>query len=274
MDLYPLVDQASCTVKMQAKTKEEAIAELAELAARSEKLSGLEAEDVRRKIAEREEQGSTGFGNEVAIPHARIEGMTSFLLYVAVSRRGVEFGAMDKKKVRLFIVILGPAQEVNTHLKILAFVSRSLGHTNVKQELLHARSDEILYESFLRNASPADQQRKAEEPRKLLIINLYIDDYLYGILELLIEEGIDGATVMESGGMGQYISNVPLFADFIGFMQQSKHSSKTILCLVPESLVDEVIERIEEITGDLDKKQGAMVMVLDVSRFRGSMAMM
>lgn len=106
------------------------------------------------------------------------------------------------------------------------------------------------------------------------MVNLYIDEYLYQVLELFIEEGIEGGTVIESGGMGQYISNVPLFADSIGFMQQSKHSSKTILCLVPESLVDDLMDRIEEITGDMAKKQGAMIVVLDVAKVRGSMAMM
>lgn len=274
MNLYAFVDKASCSVKLQAKRKEEAIEEIAKLAVKSGKLEGFSAEQIRDVIAERESQGSTGFGNEIAIPHARIEGMSSFLVFVAVSRKGVDFEALDKKKVQLFIVILGPAEEVNTHLQILAFVSRAIGHGNVKQELIHASSEEALYESFLRNASPAEERRQANEPQKLMMINLYIDEYLYGVLEILIEEGIEGATVIESGGMGQYISNVPLFADFIGFMQQSKHSSKTILCLVPESLVDEVIERIEEITGDLDKKQGAMVMVLDVAKFRGSMAML
>lgn len=274
MNLYDYVDKSSCTVKMQAKGRDEAIEEIAKLAVRSPKLQGFSAEHIRDVIAQRESQGSTGFGNEIAIPHARIEGMSSFLVFVAISRKGVDFDALDKKKVRIFIVILGPAEEVNTHLQILAFVSRAVGHGHAKQELIHASSEEALYESFLRNASPAEERRQAKEPQKLVIINLYIDEYLYGVLELLIEEGVEGATVIESGGMGQYISNVPIFADFIGFMQQSKHSSKTILCLVPESLVDEVIERIEEVTGDLDKKQGAMVMVLDVAKFRGSMAML
>ena len=274
MDLYPLVDKEACSTKLQAKRKDDVIAELAELAAKSEKVGGLSADAIYNSIAERESQGSTGFGNEIAVPHARIPEMDSFLVFLAVSRKGVDFDAIDKKKVRLFIVILGPASEVNTHLQILAFVSRAISHANVKQELLHARSEDVLYESFLRNASPAEGRRQANEPQKLMMVNLYVDEYLYQVLELFIEEGIEGATVIESGGMGQYISNVPLFADFIGFMQQSKHSSKTILSLVPESLVDDLMDRIEEITGDLEKKQGAMVMVLDVLKFRGSMAML
>ncbi|MFW6229278.1 MAG: hypothetical protein ACOC2V_07435, partial [Alkalispirochaeta sp.] len=117
-------------------------------------------------------------------------------------------------------------------------------------------------------------ETEATRVMKLMLVNLYVDEFLYRVLELFIEEGIEGATILESAGMGQYISNVPLFADFIGFMNESKHKSKTILALVPEEHVDELIDGIEEITGDLDKKQGAMVLVLDVAKYRGSMGML
>ena len=83
----------------------------------------------------------------------------------------------------------------------------------------------------------------------------------------------EGATILDSAGMGRYISNVPLFADFIGFMRENKHQSKTILTLVPQEHTQELIQRIEEVSGDLDKKQGAMIMVLDVSYLKGSMKM-
>ena len=98
--------------------------------------------------------------------------------------------------------------------------------------------------------------------------------FLNDILEFFIEAGVDGATVIESFGMGEYISNIPLFADFIGFMQKNKNQSRTILALVPEDRVQELVEGIEEITGDLDKKQGAMVLALDVPFYKGTMRML
>jgi PTS system nitrogen regulatory IIA component len=107
-----------------------------------------------------------------------------------------------------------------------------------------------------------------------VLLNLYEDELLYSVLEIFIEEGIEGATIIESAGMGQYISNVPLFADFIGFMRENKHQSKTLMALVPQEHVQDIINRIEDVTGDLDKKQGAMIMVLDVPYFKGTMRMM
>ncbi|MFP4113849.1 MAG: PTS sugar transporter subunit IIA [Spirochaetota bacterium] len=274
MDIYSILDKQSCSTDLSARSRDEALREIAELAAKSEAASQVDAETIHRLLAEREDQGSTGFGNEIAIPHARVPGMERFLLFIAISRRGVDFDAMDRKKVRVFFVILGPPEEVTEHLKILAFVSRSIGHTNVKNELLRSETTTAIYEAFLRNIDVAPGERHEQRKMQLLLLNLYDEDLLYAVLEIFIQEGIEGATIMESAGMGQYISNVPLFADFIGFMRQNKHQSKTLLALIPEEHVQDIINRIEEVTGDLDKKQGAMIMVLDVPYFKGTMQMM
>lgn len=274
MNLYEILDKRSCRVDVRAKNKEDVIAQLAELAVQGEAVSQITAETIRSAIAERESQGSTAFGNEIAIPHARIPGMEQFLLFIMSAPKGVDFEALDKKKVKLFFVILGPPENVTDHLKILAFVSRALSHTDLKRELLAARSETALFEAFLRNTQ---EDRATDAPTrvmKLVMINLYVEEYLYRILELFIEEGIEGATIMESAGMGQYISNVPLFADFIGFMNESKRHSKTIFAMVPEEHVDDLMNGIEDITGDLDKKQGAVILVMDIAAYRGSMKML
>ena len=274
MDIYSILDKQSCSVELRARTKDDVLRELAYLAVQSERAAGSTAETIYRVLADRESQGSTGFGNEIAIPHARVEGMDEFLLFVAVSPRGVDFDALDKKRVKLFFVILGPPSGVTEHLKILAFVSRSLGHTNVKGELLRSVTVTALYEAFLRNADVAPGEVTEQRKMQLLLLNLYEEEFLYAVLEIFIEEGVEGATILDGAGMAQYISNVPLFANFIGFMRENKYKSKTILALIPEEHVHDLIQRIEEATGDLDKKQGAMVMVLDVPYFKGSMQML
>jgi PTS system nitrogen regulatory IIA component len=274
MDLYEILDKQSCRVDVAVKTKAEMLSRLSELAANSAVAGSIPTADIHAALSERESQGSTAFGNEIAIPHARIPGLEKFLLYIVSVPRGVEFEALDRKKVKLFFVILGPPEAVTDHLKILAFVSRALSHTDLKQELLTARSETALYEAFIRNTQAERPDEEQARTMKLVIVNLYIEDFLYRILELFIEEGIDGATIIDTAGMGHYISNVPLFADFIGFMNESKHHSKTILAMVPEEHVDDLIDGIEDITGDLDKQQGAVVLVLDVARYRGTMRML
>lgn len=274
MDIYEILDKQSCRVQVKAKNKEEMLSRLAELAVASETARQVTVETIHTALSEREQQGSTAFGNEIAIPHARIPGLERFILFIVASERGVDFDALDKKRVKLFFVILGPPEAVTDHLKILAFVSRALSHTNLKQELIAARSETALYEAFIRNTQAERSETGKARVMKLMLINLYVEEFLYRILELFIEEGIEGATILEGSGMGQYISNVPLFADFIGFMSESKHHSKTILAMVPEEHVEDMMNGIEEITGDMDKKQGAMVLVLDIAAYRGSMDML
>ncbi|MCD4829780.1 MAG: PTS sugar transporter subunit IIA [Candidatus Cloacimonetes bacterium] len=272
--MFDHLDPQCCTANLAAGGKEEALRALAKLAAGSPLCNGISTDTILREMSAREQQGSTGFGREIAIPHARLEGMSGFLLYLAVAPKGIDFDAIDRKKVKLFCVILGPKEEVQEHIKALSAVSGVLRRPGVVRELLAAPSPVALVESFQRHTRGNGQSVAATRKMKLVLVILYLDEFLYDILEFFIEEGIAGATVIDSSGMGEYISNIPLFAEFIGFMKQNKNHSKTILALVPETRVDAVVEGIEGITGDLDKKQGAMIIALDVSLYKGTMKMM
>lgn len=272
--IIDILDKKCCLINMKAKKKEEALKILAKQASKSEKTGDLTSDKLFELLNIREKQGSTGFGNGIAIPHARIKGMKEFFLFIAISPKGIEFDAMDKKKVHIFFVILGPADQVNEHLKILAGISQIVSDANVRTELIRAATVTSLYESFIRHTSVSTQPKGKKKKMKLVYIILYLEEFMYHILEMFIQEGIEGANILESSGMGEYISNVPLFADFIGFMQTNKNKSKTIMALVPEDDVEALIEGVEKITGDLDKKQGATIIVSDVTLYRGSMKMM
>jgi nitrogen PTS system EIIA component len=275
MELYQLIEKQCCKLGLKGKTKDEVLRRLAEQAARSARLEGLSSGQIYEALRDREAQGSTGFGGEIAIPHARIPGMREFLVFFAVAPKGVEFDSLDKKKVKLIFVILGPPEQVNEHLMILAAISRTAGIPAVRNEIIKAPTETAMYEAFIRHSRGGAEHAEGKTRKmKLLLVNLYVQDFFYNILEFFIEEGIDGATIIESFGMGEYISNIPLFADFIGFMKADKNQSRTIMALVPEEMIDTVLEGIEEITGDLEKKQGAMVMVLDLAYHKGSMRMM
>ncbi|MEA1910224.1 MAG: PTS sugar transporter subunit IIA [Spirochaetota bacterium] len=275
MELIEIVDRKCCAVNFKASSKDEVLKKIAEIAVRSPLLEKIDQDSLYKQIKDREDQGSTGFGDGIAMPHARIEGMEKLLVFIITSTKGVEFDSLDKKKVKLIFVILGPAEAVQDHLKILATISRTLGSSaGVRNEIMKAQTNTALYEAFIRHSRLSTGGSAKNRKMKLLYVVLYIEDFLYDILEFFIEMGIDGTTIIESSGMGEYISNVPMFAEFIGFMQENKNRSKTLMTLIPEDKLDDVIEGIEEITGDLDKKQGAMIIVTDISYFKGTMKMM
>ena len=275
MELIDIVDRKCCVVNFKASSKDDVLKKISEIALRSPLLEKVNQESLYKKLKDREDQGSTGFGDGIAMPHARIEGMEKFLVFIITSSRGVEFDSLDKKKVKLIFVILGPAEAVQDHLKILATISRTLGNsTGVRAEIMKALTNTSLYEAFIRHARLGAGGVGKTKKMKLLYVILYVEDFLYDILEFFIEMGIEGTTIIESSGMGEYISNVPMFAEFIGFMRENKNRSKTLMTLIPEEKLDDIIEGIEDITGDLDKKQGALLIVTDISFFKGTMKMM
>ena len=275
MELIDLVDRKCCAVKFKASSKDEVLKKISEIAVRSPLLEKIDQDSLYRQLKEREDQGSTGFGDGVAMPHARIQGMDKFLVFIITSAKGVEFDSLDKKKVKLIFVILGPAEAVQEHLQILATISRTLGSSPaVRNEMMKSLTNTSLYEAFIRHSMAHSGSSTKTKKMKLLYVVLYIEDFLYDILEFFIEMGIEGTTIIESSGMGEYISNVPMFAEFIGIKKENKNRSKTLMTLVPEEKLDDIIEGIEDITGDLDKKQGAMIIVTDISYFKGTMRMM
>lgn len=273
MNFYEILTEDSCLPQISGRSREEALTSLTEQAARDPRMQGLSQDTLYQALLEREKQGSTGVGKGLAIPHARFEELDRFVLFIATSRKGVEFDAIDKKKVKVFFLLFGPKDAVREHLKILAGVSTIASHGNVCRQLENSITPQAMYEAFM-SRTPEEEAKREKESLKLMTLVLYEEKYLYEILEFFIEEGIDGATILESSGMGQYISNIPLFASFIGFMNEDRVRSNTILATVPEGRVERLVRGIENITGDLDKTQGAMIMVVDLAFCKGSMKMM
>ncbi|PAZ09984.1 PTS fructose transporter subunit IIC [Streptomyces sp. SA15] len=124
-------------VRLDAREKEAAIRELAELLARSDKVADVD--ELVRTALRREEQGTTGLGEEIAIPHAKTDAVTAPVVGFARSVEGVEWGSMDGTKARLVFVIAVPEAAVgDEHLRILALLSRKLTDAGFRERLLAA----------------------------------------------------------------------------------------------------------------------------------------
>ncbi|MFE0375016.1 fructose-specific PTS transporter subunit EIIC [Streptomyces inhibens] len=124
------------TVKTQlaADEKEAAIREMAELAAGTGKVADV-AELVRVALA-REAQGTTGLGEEIAIPHAKTDAVTAPVVGFARSAEGIDWGSLDGTLAKLVFMIAVPeAAAGDEHLRILALLSRKLMDTDFRARL-------------------------------------------------------------------------------------------------------------------------------------------
>ena len=273
MELIDVLEPQCFAVSLQARTQAEVLKQLGELAIRSNRISEVTASQVTEALAKRESEGSTAYGGSIAIPHARMETINDFVIAVAVVPRGVDFSAVDKKRVRIFFMIIGPADRPQDYLKLLAAVSRLLVNTRLRKELLHATSGDTAYDTFARWCRTGKSIVDREKPILLTVV-LYEEDLLHPLLNHFVALGIEGATISDSQGMNQYISQVPLYAEMIQFMSARKTRSKMIQTIVPEKNVDDLIQGIEEITGNLDHVEGAVVYAQELRRVRGTMRML
>ncbi|QES41949.1 PTS fructose transporter subunit IIC [Streptomyces venezuelae] len=130
------------TVKVQltAADKEAAIREMAALLTSTGKVNDVE--ELVQTALRREAQGTTGLGEEIAIPHAKTDAVDSPLVGFARSSEGIEWGSLDGTKAKLIFMISVPeAAAGDEHLRILALLSRKLMDTGFRERLEAAPDD-------------------------------------------------------------------------------------------------------------------------------------
>ncbi|MBB4785003.1 PTS system fructose-specific IIC component [Streptomyces rapamycinicus] len=121
--------------RLAADGKDAAIREMAELLAATGKVT--DAEELVRAAFAREDQGTTGLGEEIAIPHAKTDAVTAPVVGFARSPEGIEWGAPDGTKARLVFMIAVPEADAgDEHLRILASLSRKLMAEEFRERLL------------------------------------------------------------------------------------------------------------------------------------------
>lgn len=119
--LCDILKQKYIELDLKGKEKKQLLAELVDLISKSGKLKNKKY--LLDALLEREELGSTGIGNGVAIPHAKIDGVKEPMLAFGRAPEGVDFNSLDGEKTYIFFALISPKEEVGKHLKILAKIS-------------------------------------------------------------------------------------------------------------------------------------------------------
>ena len=105
---------------------------------------GLDAAAIIASLSEREQLGSTGFGQGVAIPHGKIDGLSRIYCLFARLAEPIDYKAIDGKPVDLVFLLLSPPDAGAEHLKALAAISRVTRHLPTLEKMRGARSRDAL----------------------------------------------------------------------------------------------------------------------------------
>ena len=142
MGLEELLSPQGVIHNLRAKCKREALQALAE---RAGSLVGRPASDILTTLLEREQLGSTGVGDGVALPHGKMEGLGKIVGVLARLETPVSFDALDDQPVDLIFMLLAPANATAAHLKALAKVSRLFRDEDARDALRGAETAEALF---------------------------------------------------------------------------------------------------------------------------------
>jgi len=140
MRLRDLLDVSVVKVGLESAEKEECFEELIDVLARAGRLpdrtGALEA--VRR----REEQGTTGIGQGVAIPHGKHASIPRLTAALGLSSDGIEFDAVDHEPVRVVFLLLARIDDPGPHVRALAEIARLIQTPGFYRKLVEAKSGE------------------------------------------------------------------------------------------------------------------------------------
>jgi len=138
----PLFETTRIFLDLPGGPMERAVEEMASRLAAAGEIR--DADDVARRLVERERLSGTGLGGGLAIPHCKLPELDQVMLAIGLSRDGVDFHSLDGRPVRLIFLVLSPADSPTGHLQALARISRIVRSPGVTESVLSAGSaDEI-----------------------------------------------------------------------------------------------------------------------------------
>lgn len=152
MNLGNLLDLRAISPRVGGSTKRQVLSVIADIAGRS---FGLPAEPVLDALLEREAAGSTGVGNGVAVPHARLEGIDRMRAVFVRLEHPVAFEAVDDQPVDLLFALFAPKGASSEHLRALARVSRLLRQPEIREQLRQAKTAEAIHLLLVQEARPS-----------------------------------------------------------------------------------------------------------------------
>lgn len=140
MRLSDLLSEERVSVHLAAPNKDAALDAIATLLSNGGERAEVGVSSIAKVLRDREALASTGVGDEVAIPHGRLPGLSRLVAALALCPEGVEFDSIDHRPVKLFVAILAPERCPGDQLRALARVSKLLRDSRVRDRIHAAHS--------------------------------------------------------------------------------------------------------------------------------------
>lgn len=140
MQILDFLTVDAIKMSLDSKNKKDAIKEMVELLVKTGKVK--DKKKMLQTLMEREELGSTGIGQGIAIPHGKSDTVSDLAAAFGLSADGVSFDSLDGEPVNIFFLLVAPEGAAGAHLKALARISSLLKDKYFRKSLLSAKNPE------------------------------------------------------------------------------------------------------------------------------------
>ena len=157
MKITDLLEENSIKLKAMPASKQEALNQIINIISKTGNISNKE--EYKKVVLNREKQGTTGIGEGIAIPHGKSNVVKKATLAAMVIQKGVDFEALDNKKVNLMFLIAAPETKDNIHLEVLSRLSALLMDEKFREKLKNAKTPK----EFINYIDEAEKAKYEEE---------------------------------------------------------------------------------------------------------------
>ena len=146
MALIDLISAEVVKVPLISQTKPDIIKELIDLLKAANRIA--ETDSAYDAVLTREDKGSTGLENGIAVPHAKTDAVRNLTIAIGISPDGIDFDAIDGKPSQLFFLLLAAPDQSGPHIEALAEIARLTQSKAFYSTLISATSAEQVVELF------------------------------------------------------------------------------------------------------------------------------
>ena len=146
MNVADILSPKAVKVPLKATSPRQAIDELVDQLNQAGLISDPAA--LKRVVWEREQQRSTGIGEGLAIPHGKANSSKQLVMAMGRPEQPIEFDAIDRKPVRLVILLASPPEKTSEHIQALGKISRMMASPAFRETVYRAASADELYKLF------------------------------------------------------------------------------------------------------------------------------
>lgn len=147
MKLSEIIEQKNIIPELKARDKKSVLEELTQVLSRHE--PSIDERALIRVLMEREQLGSTGIGDGVAIPHGKLGAIKNPIVSFGRSKQGLDFDSMDGQPTYLFFLIVAPENSSGFHLQVLAKIAKILKSSAFRKKLMDAATGMELYQTII-----------------------------------------------------------------------------------------------------------------------------